>query len=129
MDFGVSYPVIHRMLISQAYQVLSTGPTFSLQWKMTRTNWTTVDLSSTLEVIMNLVQLTISRYVSRVVKYNKKSFQLFSCLMNEWISKICKKLKYHGGFLSYLQDRTANSANLAGCFCPALVCLLSHRGN
>ena len=62
MDFGVHYLVIQQMLISQAYQVLSTVPTFSLQWKMTRTNWTTANLSSTLEVLMNLVQLTISQY-------------------------------------------------------------------
>ena len=45
-----------------------------------------------------------------------------SCLLDEGIAKICKKLKSHGGFLSYLQDRTANPANLAAIFCPALVC-------
>jgi hypothetical protein len=31
-------------------------------------------------------------------------------------------LKSHGGFLSYLQDRKANTANLAAIFCPTLVC-------
>ena len=49
-------------------------------------------------------------------------WQSFSCLLDEGIAKICKKLKYHGGFLSYLQGRTANPANLAAIFCPALVC-------
>ena len=33
-----------------------------------------------------------------------------------------KKLNSHSGFLNYLQDRTANPANLAAIFCPALVC-------
>ena len=50
------------------------------------------------------------------------TWQRFSCLLDEGIAKICKKLKSHGGFLSYLQDRTANSAYLAAIFCPALVC-------
>ena len=35
---------------------------------------------------------------------------------------MCKKFKFHDGFLSYLQDRTANSAYLAAIFCPVLVC-------
>ena len=64
-------------------------------------------------------------YVSRVVKYNKKSSRhltMFLCLLNEGIAKIFKKLESHSGFLSYLQDRTANSANPAATFCPALVC-------
>ena len=67
----------------------------------------------------------ISRYVSRVVKYNKTSFHhLTTFFMSIWWgdSKIWKKLKSHGGFLTYLQDRTANPANLAAIFCPALVC-------
>ena len=45
-------------------------------------------------------------------------WQRFSCLLE--IES--KKLKSHGGLLSYLQDRTANLANLAAIFCPALVC-------
>ena len=40
----------------------------------------------------------------------------------EGIAKICKKLKSHSGFLSYLQNRTANPVNLAAIFCPVLVC-------
>jgi hypothetical protein len=31
-------------------------------------------------------------------------------------------LKFHDGFLSYLQNSTANSAHLAAHFFPALVC-------
>ena len=58
---------------------------------------------------------------------------VFQCLLDEGISKICKKLKSHGGFLSYLQDRTANLANLANSaaiFCPAIVCpQTANRGN
>ena len=46
----------------------------------------------------------------------------FSCLLDEGIPKICKKLNSHDGFLSYLQNSTANSAHLAANFCPALVC-------
>ena len=71
----------------------------------------------------------ISRYVSRMVKLRWNTtkrlstiWQHFSCLLDEGIAKICKKLKSHGCFLSYLQDRTANPANLAAIFCPALVC-------
>ena len=40
--------------------------------------------------------------------------------LNEGTAKICLKLKSHCGFLSYLQDRTANSANLAVIFSPVL---------
>jgi hypothetical protein len=43
-------------------------------------------------------------------------------LLDVGIAKICKKLKSHGGFLRYLQDRIANPANLAAIFCPVLVC-------
>jgi hypothetical protein len=66
-----------------------------------------------------------SRYVSRVMKYNKSLstiWQRFSDLFDDGIAKICKKFKYHSGFLSYLQDRTANLANMAAIICPALVC-------
>ena len=49
-------------------------------------------------------------------------WQRFSCLLDEGIPKICKKLNSHDGFLSYLQNSTANSAHLAAHFCPALVC-------
>ena len=49
-------------------------------------------------------------------------WQLFSCLLDEGIPKIWKKLNCHDGFLSYLQNSTANSAHLAANFCPALVC-------
>jgi hypothetical protein len=33
-----------------------------------------------------------------------------------------KKLNSHDGFLSYLQNSTANSAHLTAHFCPVLVC-------
>ena len=49
-------------------------------------------------------------------------WQYFSCLLDERIPKICKKLNSHDGFLSYLQNSKANSAHLAADFCPALVC-------
>ena len=49
-------------------------------------------------------------------------WQRFSCLLDEGIPKICKKLSSHGGFLSYLPNSTANSAHLAAHFCPVLVC-------
>ena len=42
----------------------------------------------------------------------------FSCLLDEGIPKIWKKLNFHDGFLSYLQNNTANSAHLA--FLPCL---------
>ena len=42
-------------------------------------------------------------------------------LLDGGMTKICKKLKSHGGFLSYLIDRTANPAILAAIFCPSLV--------
>jgi hypothetical protein len=42
--------------------------------------------------------------------------------LGEGITKICKILKSHDGFLRYLQDRTANIAHLAAIFCPILVC-------
>ena len=72
---------------------------------------------------MSNLNVRFARYVARVVKYNKKSFHhLTTWLLDEGITKICKKLKSYGGFLSYLQDRTANSANLAALVCPALAC-------
>ena len=46
----------------------------------------------------------------------------FSCLLDEGIPKIWKKLNSRDGFLSYLQNSTANSAHVAADFCPALVC-------
>ena len=46
-------------------------------------------------------------------------WQGFSCLLDEGIPKIWKKLNFHHGFLSYLQSSTANSAHLAAHFCPA----------
>ena len=49
-------------------------------------------------------------------------WQRFSCLLDEGIPKIWKKLNSHDGFLSYLLNSTANSAHLAAHFCPALVC-------
>ena len=48
-------------------------------------------------------------------------WQTFSCLLDEGIPKIWKKLNSHDGFLSYLQNSTANSAHLAAYFCTALV--------
>ena len=45
-------------------------------------------------------------------------------------SKIWKKLNPHDGFLSYLQNGTANSAHLASHFCPCLsLPSKSHREN
>ena len=46
----------------------------------------------------------------------------FSCRLDEGILKLWKKLNFHDGFLTYLQNSTANSAHLAANFCPALVC-------
>ena len=40
-------------------------------------------------------------------------WQHFSCLLDEGIAKILKKLNFHDGFLSYLQNSTANSACLS----------------
>ena len=51
-----------------------------------------------------------------------KIWQRFSCLLDEEITKMWKKLNSHDGFLSNLQNSTANSAHLAAHFCPALVC-------
>ena len=43
---------------------------------------------------------------------------------------VCKKLKSDGGFLSYLQDKTANPANMAAIFWSVLVGLKKqHCGN
>ena len=57
-------------------------------------------------------------------------WQHFSCLLDEGIPKIWKKLNFHDGFLSYLQNSTATSAHLAANFFPALVCpQKSHREN
>ena len=42
--------------------------------------------------------LPISQYVSRVVKYNKSLsnvWQHFSCLLDKWTAKICKKFNSH----------------------------------
>ena len=49
-------------------------------------------------------------------------WQCFSYLLDEGIPKIWKQLNSHDGFLSYLQNSTANSAHLAAHFCPALDC-------
>ena len=49
-------------------------------------------------------------------------WQRFSCLLDEGIPKIWKKLNSHDGFLSCLQNSTANSAHLAAHLQPALVC-------
>ena len=47
--------------------------------------------------------------------------QRFSCLLDEGIPKKWKKLNSYDGFLSYLQNSTANSVHLAAHFCTALV--------
>jgi hypothetical protein len=68
-------------------------------------------------------------HVFRVLEYLKESIQkltTFLCSLFEAIAKICKKLKYNNGFLSYLQDRTAHPAHLAAIFLP-YVCLPSKR--
>ena len=59
------------------------------------------------------------------MKYPKKCLEdltTFSCLLDEGIPKILKKLNSHDGVLSYLQNSTANSAHLAAHFCTVLVC-------
>ena len=52
-----------------------------------------------------------------VVKY-KKIFTTyettFSCLLDEGISKICKKFNFHDGFLRTDQDRAKNAAGWDG---------------
>ena len=57
-----------------------------------------------------------------IIKSLSNTRQQFSCQLDEGIAKVCKKFKSQGGFMSHLQDRTANPANLAAIFCPALVC-------
>ena len=53
----------------------------------------------------------------------RKVFPTFgNILLDEGIAKVCKKLKCHDDFLSYLQDSTANPAHLGALFCPVLVC-------
>ena len=47
-------------------------------------------------------------------------WQRFSCLLDEGIPNIWKKLNFHDSFLSYVQNSTANSAHLAAHFCPSL---------
>ena len=49
-------------------------------------------------------------------------WECFSHLLDKTIPKIWKKLNPHDGFLSYLQNSTANSAHLEANFCPALLC-------
>ena len=64
-------------------------------------------------------------WVSRILKYPKKCLEdLTMFFMSTWWGdpKIWKKLNSHDGFLSYLQNSTANSAHLAAHFCPALDC-------
>ena len=56
------------------------------------------------------------------IKSLSNIWQCFSCLLDEEIAKICKKMKSHNSFFFYLQDRTANLAHLAAIFCPVLVC-------
>ena len=60
-----------------------------------------------------------------VFKYPKKCLEdltTFSCLLDEDIPKIWKKLNSHDGIFSYLQNSTANLAHQAAHFCPVLVC-------
>ena len=53
-----------------------------------------------------------TRYVFREKKYHKKYFQHLRTF-DEGIAKMCKKLKSHHGFLSNLEDSTANTAHPA----------------
>ena len=71
--------------------------------------------------LITLTWVNRSLWISRVLKYPKK-WQHFSCLLDEEIPKISKKLNSHIGFLSYLQNSTAHSAHSVAHFCPALVC-------
>ena len=61
----------------------------------------------------------LARYVSSVVKCDKKSFHhLTTFFLSTWWgdSKNVQKFKISQVFLSYLQDRTANLVNLAAFF-------------
>ena len=64
-------------------------------------------------------QSTVSFYSIEIPKKCLEDLTTFSCLLDEGIPKIWKKLNC---FLSYLQNSTANSAHLAAHFCPVLVC-------
>ena len=54
-----------------------------------------------------LGQQNLTQYVSRVMKYNKKSFQHLTIffMSNEGITEMCRKFKSHYGFLRADQDR------------------------
>ena len=56
-------------------------------------------------------------------------WQRFSYLLDEWIEKICKKNFFHDGFLSYLQNSTANSAHLAAHFLPCFSLPCHHENS
>ena len=47
-----------------------------------------------------------------------KIWQYLSCLLDDGIAKLWKKLNSHDGFFSYLQDSKANPANPAALFLP-----------
>ena len=59
--------------------------------------------------------------------YYKKYFQhlttflMSKLVVDEAISKMCKKLNFHEGFLSYLLDRTANLDHLVAIYWSVLV--------
>ena len=79
------------------------------------------------EVLVNSSNLIILLHSGFLEHWNSQKsvcniWQRFSCLLDEGIPKICKKLNSHDGFFSYLQNGTANSAHLAALFCPSLVC-------
>ena len=50
------------------------------------------------------------------IKSLSNIWQYFSCLLDEGIPKICKKLNFHDGFLSYLPDSAANPTHLTAMF-------------
>ena len=54
-------------------------------------------------------------------------WQRFFCLLDKGIPKIWQKLNSSDGFLSYLQNSTANSAHMGAHFCLSKSALQSHR--
>ena len=72
-----------------------------------------------MKIILELLWKSLFSFHCELLEYwnTQKSiwriWQQFSCLLDKGIPKIWKKLNSHNGFLSYLQNSTANSAHLA----------------
>ena len=75
-----------------------------------------------MDMVQEIIQHTYinsqnKRYVSELVEYHKNiSNNRFSCLLDDGIAKISKKLKSQDGFLKF---RAANPAHLAAFFTPS----------